>query len=74
MRQNHGALPRRRIRAELDRRDRAGADARGLTDRRNTNTDDPVTVTLSQAIGATDPLATGDYGKTLTIALSPTTP
>ena len=35
---------------------------------------DPVTITLSQHIGATDALRTGTYSKTLTFTLSTTTP
>ena len=35
---------------------------------------DPVTITFQQAIGATDPLRTGSYSKTLTFTLSTTTP
>jgi hypothetical protein len=32
------------------------------------------TITFKQAIGASDPLRTGTYSKTLTITLSTTTP
>jgi len=35
---------------------------------------DPVTITFKQAIGATDPLRTGAYSRTLTFTLSTTTP
>ena len=35
---------------------------------------DPVTITFKQAIGATDPLRTGSYSKTLTFTLSTTMP
>jgi hypothetical protein len=35
---------------------------------------DPVTITFRQHIGATQPLRTGAYGKTLTFTLSSTTP
>jgi hypothetical protein len=35
---------------------------------------DPVTIAFTQAIGATDALRTGTYSKTLTFALSTTTP
>src|SRR5262249_38971299 len=35
---------------------------------------DPVTITFTQHIGATDPLRTGSYSKTLTFTLSTTTP
>jgi hypothetical protein len=35
---------------------------------------DPVTVTFKQHIGASDPLRTGAYSKTLTFTLSTTTP
>jgi Alpha galactosidase A/NPCBM/NEW2 domain/Alpha galactosidase C-terminal beta sandwich domain/NPCBM-associated, NEW3 domain of alpha-galactosidase len=35
---------------------------------------DPVTVTFKQSIGATDPLRTGAYSKTLTFTLSTTSP
>jgi hypothetical protein len=35
---------------------------------------DQVTVTLTQAIGANEPLRTGSYNKTLTFTLSTTTP
>ena len=35
---------------------------------------DPVTVTFTQHIGATDALRTGSYSKTLTFTLSTTTP
>jgi uncharacterized protein (TIGR03118 family) len=35
---------------------------------------DPVTINFKQAIGATDPLRTGSYSKTLTFTLSTTTP
>jgi type 1 glutamine amidotransferase len=35
---------------------------------------DPVTLAFQQAIGATDPLRTGSYSKTLTFTLSTTTP
>jgi hypothetical protein len=35
---------------------------------------DPVTITFKQAIGATDALRTGTYSKTLTFTLSTTTP
>ncbi len=35
---------------------------------------DPVTISFQQAIGATDPLRTGTYGKTLTFTLSTNTP
>ncbi len=35
---------------------------------------DPVTVTFKQAIGATDPLRTGTYTKTITLTLSTNTP
>ena len=35
---------------------------------------DPVTITFKQAIGATDPLRTGSYEKTLTFALTTTSP
>ena len=34
----------------------------------------PVALGFQQAIGATDPLRTGTYGKTLTFTLSPTSP
>jgi hypothetical protein len=37
-------------------------------------TNDPVTFTFNQAIGANDALRTGSYGKTLTFTLSTTTP
>ena len=35
---------------------------------------DPVTITFKQHIGATDALRTGAYSKTLTFTLSTTTP
>ena len=35
---------------------------------------DPVTITFSQHIGATDALRTGTYSRTLTFTLSTTTP
>jgi hypothetical protein len=35
---------------------------------------DAVTMTFSQAIGANEPLRTGSYSKTLTFTLSTTTP
>ena len=35
---------------------------------------DPVTVTFNQAIGANEPLKAGAYTKTLTFTLSTTTP
>ena len=35
---------------------------------------DPVTIGLKQSIGATDPLRTGTYSKTLTFTLSTTAP
>ena len=35
---------------------------------------DPVTITFKQPIGATDPLRTGTYAKTLTFTLSTTDP
>ena len=35
---------------------------------------DPVTITFRQAIGANDALRTGTYAKTLTFTLSTTTP
>ena len=35
---------------------------------------DSVTMTFSQAIGANEPLRTGSYSKTLTFTLSTTTP
>ena len=35
---------------------------------------DPLTLTFTQAIGATDALRTGAYAKTLTYTLSTTTP
>ena len=35
---------------------------------------DPVTITFRQHIGATQPLRTGSYSKTLTFTLSTTTP
>ena len=35
---------------------------------------DPVTITFRQAIGATEPLRTGAYSKTLTFTLSTTAP
>ena len=35
---------------------------------------DPVTITFRQHIGATQPLRTGNYSKTLTFTLSTTTP
>ena len=35
---------------------------------------DPVTVTFKQSIGANDALRTGNYSKTLTFTLSTTTP
>ncbi len=35
---------------------------------------DPVDVTFKQHIGATDPLRTGSYSRTLTFTLSTTTP
>ncbi len=35
---------------------------------------DPVTITFTQHIGATDPLRTGSYSRTLTFTLSTTTP
>ncbi len=35
---------------------------------------DPVTIGLEQAIGATDALRTGTYSKTLTFTLSTTSP
>jgi hypothetical protein len=35
---------------------------------------DPVTITFRQHIGATQPLRTGAYGKTLTFTLSTTNP
>ena len=35
---------------------------------------DPVTITFKQAIGATEPLRTGAYTKTLTFTLSTTAP
>ena len=35
---------------------------------------DPVTITFTQHIGATDALRTGTYSKTLTFTLSTTTP
>jgi hypothetical protein len=37
-------------------------------------TDDPVTISLAQHIGAADPLRTGGYAKTLTFTLSTTAP
>jgi hypothetical protein len=40
----------------------------------NPISNDPVTVTFGQHIGATDALRTGAYGKTLTFTLSTTTP
>jgi hypothetical protein len=35
---------------------------------------DPVTIQLSQSIGATEPLRTGTYAKTLTVTLATTQP
>ena len=35
---------------------------------------DPVTIDFKQAIGASEPLRTGTYGKTLTFTLSTTNP
>ena len=35
---------------------------------------DPVTIAFKQHVGATDPLRTGTYSKTLTFTLSTTTP
>ncbi len=35
---------------------------------------DPVTINFKQHIGASDPLRTGSYSKTLTFTLSTTTP
>lgn len=35
---------------------------------------DPVAISLTQAIGATEPLRTGTYGKTLVLTLTSTTP
>jgi hypothetical protein len=35
---------------------------------------DAVTITFKQPIAATDPLRTGDYGKSLTLSLSTTQP
>ena len=35
---------------------------------------DPVAITFTQAIGATDPLRTGPYGKTLTLTLATSNP
>ena len=35
---------------------------------------DPVTIAFRQHIGATEPLRTGSYSKTLTFTLSTTTP
>jgi hypothetical protein len=40
----------------------------------NPVSNDPVAVAFKQAIGATDPLRTGTYSKTLTFTLSTTTP
>ncbi len=37
-------------------------------------TGDPITVTFSQQIGATDPLRTGSYGASITLTLTSTTP
>ena len=36
--------------------------------------DDPVRITFEQHVGATDPLRTGAYSKTLTFTLSTTAP
>ena len=62
-----GAGRRRRLRASAARR----ADAADLL---RPVSNDPVTITFKQHIGATDALRTGTYAKTLTFTLSTTTP
>ena len=68
-RERSRAPDQRRVRAA---RAAAGRALQGELDAPVSN--DPVTITFRQHIGATDPLRTGAYSRTLTFTLSTTTP